>query len=143
VAVSRSDILAFLRAQKYAVEASTSAAGGPQAAVVGIVVTDRLEIFFDTLASSRKHANLSRDPRVAFVVWEGERTVQYEGVADFPHGAALDALKAIYFARFPEGRDRAAWPGITYVRVWPTWVRYGDFGGAAPLVVELGADELR
>jgi hypothetical protein len=62
--------------------------------------------------------------------------VQIEGVADEPRGAELVALKRVYFAAFPDGRTREAWPGITYVRVRPTWIRYGDFRGAEPLVIE-------
>jgi general stress protein 26 len=60
----------------------------PQAAVVGFIVTDDFEIFFDTVDTSRKVPNLRRNPRVAFVVGGtmsgDERTVQYEGVADEP-----------------------------------------------------------
>jgi hypothetical protein len=37
-----------------------AAGGAPQAAVVGIVVSDALELFFDTLGSTRKMANLRR-----------------------------------------------------------------------------------
>jgi hypothetical protein len=44
-------------------------------------LTPELEIVFDTLEKSRKFANISRDPRVAFVIGcQREVTVQYEGV---------------------------------------------------------------
>ena len=43
--ISRTDLLAFMRQQQYAVQASVSASGTPQAAVVGIVVSDRVEVF--------------------------------------------------------------------------------------------------
>src|ERR1051326_5591065 len=109
------DIIAFLRANKLAVQASVSP-NGPQAAVIGIAVTDDFEIVFDTSNLSRKFATLRADPRIAFVVWEGERTVQIEGVADFPEGAELARLKKAYFAAFPEGPERESWPDIAYVR---------------------------
>jgi hypothetical protein len=35
-----------------------------------------------------------------------ERTVQLEGITDEPTGPDLDRLKELYFARFPDGRDR-------------------------------------
>ncbi len=145
--ITRRDVLEFLRGERLAVEASVSAAGSPQAAVVGIVVSDRLEVFFDTLASTRKMANLRREPRIAFVIggWTpgDERTVQYEGVADEPTGAELEQLQSRYFERFPDGRERLrSWPGLVYVRARPTWIRYSDFNRNPPEIVELGAVEL-
>lgn len=139
------EIVAFVRKQTLAVEASLSGASGPQAAVVGIVANDALEIFFDTLGDTRKAANLRRDPRAAFVVgWDlaEARTVQIEGVADEPTGAALAAWQKLYFARFPDGVARQALPDITYFRVRPTWVRHSDFRGAEPTIVEFGGAEL-
>jgi hypothetical protein len=64
-------------------------------------------------------------------------------VADEPGGAELARLKAAYFARFPDGREREAWPGIAYVRVRPTWARFSDFRGPEPRVVELSGEALR
>jgi general stress protein 26 len=111
-----------------------------QAAVVGIAVTDRFEIVFDTVSSSRKAANLRANPAVAFVIGgtrDGdERTVQYEGTADEPSGAELERLLAAYYARFPEGPERRAWPGLIYVRVTPTWIRYSNFSTQPPEIVE-------
>jgi hypothetical protein len=48
----------------------------------------------------------------------------------------------LYFARFPEGRARLAWPGITYVRVRTSWLRYSDYSGPKPLVLEYTAEAL-
>ena len=103
-----------MRSHTYAVQASVSPSLAPQAAVVGVVVTDRFELFFDTLVS-RKVQNLRHNSKVAFVMWTGERTVQYEGVADEPDGQELKLLKELYFARLPDGRDRQTWEGLTYV----------------------------
>jgi general stress protein 26 len=140
--MTRDDLLQFMRSEKYAVQTSVSAAGSPQAAVVGIAVTDALEIVFDTVASSRKALNLRSNPSIAFVIGgtrDGdERTVQYEGVADEPGGADLDRLLAVYYARFSEGPERRAWPGLIYVRVKPTWIRYSNFGANPPEIVEFG-----
>lgn len=65
-----------------------------------------------------------------------ERTVQYEGLADEPTGAELRRLQELYVASFPDGRERRAWPGITYIRVRPTWIRYSDFVHDPPEIVE-------
>jgi hypothetical protein len=141
--MTREDVLAFIRQHKHAVQASIAPGGAPQAAVVGIVATDALELFFDTLDSTRKCRNLRADPRIAFVIGtDGPVTLQYEGVADEPRGGDLARLKGIYLARFPDGRERESWPGITYFRVRPTWIRWSDFGGAAPRILELAGDAL-
>lgn len=131
--MNRPDLVTFLRDARFGVVASTQADGRPQAAVVGVAVTDRLEIVFDTLASTRKVRNLRRDPRVAVVVTRGEATAQIEGRADEPTGADGERLRAAYLAAWPDGRERLAWAGITHVRVIPTWVRFTDFatGGEA------------
>jgi hypothetical protein len=106
-------------------------------------VSDRLEFVFDTLSTSRKAKNLARNPRVALVVgWDDEQTAQIEGVADEPTGAALEELKRVYFEVYPDGVERQSWPGITYVRVRPTWVRYSDFRPASARIVVMGESEL-
>jgi hypothetical protein len=143
--MTRSELLAFMRAHAMVVQASVSATGGPQAAVVGAVVTDAFEIFFDTLSSSRKVQNLRRNAKIAFVLGGcagGEKTMQYEGVVDEPRGAELDALTVLYLKQFPDGRQRQEWPGLVYVRARPVWLRYSDFGQAPPLVIELTAAQL-
>jgi hypothetical protein len=43
---------------RYGVVSSISSTGAPQSALVGIAVTDQLEIIFDTLRSTRKYENL-------------------------------------------------------------------------------------
>lgn len=126
--MTRDDLLSFLRHHRYAVQASTAASGAPQAAVIGIAVSDQLEIVFDTHGASRKGKNLRRDPRIALVVgWDDEQTVQLEGTVDEPTGVELARLKAVYFARFPDGLERESWPDITYFRIRPSWARYSDF----------------
>ncbi|MEO8075224.1 MAG: pyridoxamine 5'-phosphate oxidase family protein [Acidobacteriota bacterium] len=143
--MTRLDLLQFLRCHKLAVQASVSSSGSPQAVVIGIVVTDDLEVFFDTLETSRKAQNLRRDARVALVIggltWGENRTVQYEGVIDEPGGSELARLKTLYFEQFPDGPNREAWPGITYLRVSPRWVRYSDFSHAPPSIAELAFNE--
>jgi hypothetical protein len=132
------EVIEFLRGHRLAVEASLSEQSGPQAAVVGFVVSDACELFFDTSSSSRKCQNLRVDPRIALVVgWDDERTVQYEGIADEPGGVELARLKELYFDAFPDGRERQGWADITYFRVRPRWLRFSDFSGAEPRATEL------
>jgi pyridoxine/pyridoxamine 5'-phosphate oxidase len=135
--MTRAELLAFIRRHRYAVQASVAPSGAPQAAVIGVAVSDELELVFDTLGTSRKAQNLRREPRMALVVgWDEEQTVQLEGLADEPTGAELTRLKRVYFEAFPDGPEREQWPDITYLRVRLVWARYSDFraGGS---VVEL------
>jgi hypothetical protein len=141
--MTRAELIAFLRRYKLAVEATVAPGGAPQAAVVGFAVSDRLELVFDTLESTRKYANLVADPRIALVVgWDDAMTAQIEGVVDFPAGAERDRLREVYFGPYPDGRDRLAWPGITHARVRPTWVRVSDFTVDPPRILELVVDTL-
>ena len=135
-----------MRRHRLAVQASVSSSGAPQAAVVGIAVTDAFEIVFATLESTRKAENLRRDQRIAFVIGGAldgdECTVQYEGIADEPRGADLERMTSAYLAVWPDGRGREMWPGLIYVRVRPVWIRYSDFSQAPPGIVEFDAREL-
>ena len=140
------ELLAFMRTHRVAVQGSVTTAAAPQAAVVGIAITDRFEVVFDTLGSSRKAHNLRANPSIALVMGGlmpgDERTVQYEGVADEPNGAERERLTAAYYGVYPDGRDRLSWPGLTYFRVRPRWIRYSDFGQAPPLIAEFTTGQL-
>ena len=61
-------------------------------------------------------------------------------MADEPTGADLERLKECYFSRFPDGRDRQVWAGLTYVRARPTWIRYSDYNQAPVEIVEFRFD---
>jgi general stress protein 26 len=139
-------LLDFLRAHRLAIQASVSPTRAPQAAVVGFAISDQFEIVFDTLASTRKAQNLRQNPKIALVIGGAtdgeERTVQYEGIADEPSGAELEQLKDVYYVAYPDGPSRLSWPGLIYVRVRPTWVRYSDYTVDPPEIVEFGAGEL-
>lgn len=136
--ITKDQLLKLIRPIEHVVLATVTPDEKPEAAVVGIVVTDALELFFDTSNVSRKCINLRSNPNIAFVIgWDDSQTVQYEGVADEPTGEVLQQLKQLYFARFKEGPTREKWPDITYFRVRPRWARYSDFRGETPKIAEL------
>ena len=139
-------LLDFMREHRLAVQASVSVAGHAQAAVVGIAITDRFEVVFDTVASTRKAQNLRSNPKLALVIGGmnagDEQTVQFEGIADEPSGRELDRLKQAYYEAYPDGPSRLNWPGLIYVRVRPTWIRYSDYGQNPPQILEFTADQL-
>ncbi len=133
-------VLEFMRGHRLAVQASTAAHGAPQAAVIGVAVSERGELVFDTLRSSRKCMNLRHDPRIALVMgWDLDdgRTLQLEGLADEPGGGDRVRLQALYLATFADGAGRAEDPEITYVRVRPSWLRMSDFRTVPPTITEV------
>ena len=65
-----------------------------------------------------------------------------KALVDEPKGADSERLLELYFGKFPDGRERQNWPGIIYVRVTPTWLRYSDFSADPPEIVEFRAPDL-
>jgi hypothetical protein len=151
--ISRAELLEFMRANPLVTAATISPDGAPQAAILGVAVSDQLELVFDTVDDSRKFRNVCHEGRIAVVFGAAggyksgshdERTVQYEGIADVPSGEELKRVQEeIYFRQFPDGRERMKWPHITYVRVRPVWMRYSNYNVGPPEIVELDGELLR
>lgn len=136
--MTKQDLFEFISKRRLGVLSSIAADGTPQSALVGIAVSSELEIIFDTVKSSRKYSNLTSKPAASFVIgWEGEVTVQFEGVAEVPAEADLERYREIYFLTWPDGRDRLSWAGIVHFVVRPMWIRYSDFDARPPRIEEL------
>lgn len=135
--MTKGELYKFIASNKLGVLGYLSPDGAPRSALVGIAVAPELEIVFDTVASSRKYASLLANPAASFAIgWSGEVTVQLEGRAFLPVGDELQRYQEIYFAAWPDGRDRLSWPGITHFVVRPSWIRYSDFDQRPPLIEE-------
>ena len=133
-----SDLYTFIASKPYAVISTVAADGTPQSALIGIAVTPDLEIIFDTLTTTRKHANLLANPTCSLVIgWDNEKTLQYEGTASLPSNVDISRYQDVYFARWPECRAHQQWPDIAYVVIRPTWLRYSDFNQQPPIIEEL------
>ena len=142
--MDKADLYEFMSAQTLGVLGTLSPEGTPQSALVGIAVTPELEIVFDSLSSTRKFRNLTRDSRACFAIgWDGEQTVQFEGESFLPEGAALTRYQSIYFARWPECLSHQSWPGIVYFVVRPRWIRYSDYDQSPLYIQEFSFGELR
>lgn len=127
--------VAFVRAARQGVVATVDAAGEPEAALVGLAVTDGAALLFDSPDDARKVRNLRAHPRVAVVVgWDDDVSVQIEGDADVLSGAERSDHGAIYLDQFPG--SRALDPAFALVRVTPTWFRYYDARSSASVVIE-------
>jgi general stress protein 26 len=132
------EVYAFMAAESLAVLSTVTERGEPEAALVGFAVTPKLEIVFDTVKSSRKYPNLTKNQRMAWVIGcTTEVTVQFEGVAEELVGEDLAKYKKTYFAKFPDGVEREKWPGITYFVVRPKWIRYCDYNPQSRRIEEM------
>ncbi len=131
------DLYRFIDQHRLTVLATVSPSGAPEAALMGFAVSEQLEIVFDTVKTARKYPNLKANPKVAFVFGlEGAITLQYEGEAEEPSGEELRRYQDIYFRKLPDGPNRLTWPGITYFKVRPAWIRYCDYNQRPPLKLE-------
>jgi general stress protein 26 len=130
------EVLDIVRRKRLAVVSTVHESGAPEAALVGFALTERNEVVFDTLGSSRKTVNIARRPAAALVIgWDNDITVQIEGEARRPRGDDLAYAKAAYFREWPDGRAREDWPDIAYIAVKPRWIRYANYAGA-PVIEE-------
>ena len=114
--MTEADLFSFLVKQKLGVLGTIGPTGAPQSALMGIAATDKLEIVFDTVKSSRKYPNLIARPACSFVIggWStGEQTVQFEGEAEELRSPELERYQETYFKVYPDGPSRMTWPGIT------------------------------
>ena len=143
--LANAEFIAYMRGHTLAVVATLGPDGGPQAALVGVGVTDALEVIFDTVSTSRKHANLLADPRAAVTFsGPGEKTLQFEGLAaPVSTTDPADARRReAYYRAWPDGPARLAWPGLVYWRISPVWLRYSDYD-RGPLIFERRFDASR
>ena len=130
------EVFDIVRRKRLAVVSTVHDSGAPEAALVGFALTERDEVVFDTLGSSRKAVNIASQPAAALVIgWENDISIQIEGVARRPQGDDLAYAKAAYFREWPDGRGRENWPDIAYIVVKPRWMRYANYAGA-PVIEE-------
>jgi uncharacterized pyridoxamine 5'-phosphate oxidase family protein len=127
----------FLKGCTFGAISTIGQNGSPEGALVNIAITEDLELVFQTIQTTRKCTNLRRDPRVAIVTWKDNQTLQFEGVADEPDEYALKPLLDVYFESRPDALAHRGWPGLTYMRVRPHWIRLSRYAGASWSVDEL------
>ncbi len=126
--LSKDMIFAFLRRHQLGVVATASRDGEPEAALVNFAVTPELEIIFETTTATRKYPNLKYNPRAEMVVgWDHDQTLQCRGGVDEPEGRAGERIKAAFLTAFPKKVSHGVWPGNSYFRLTPEWVRFSDY----------------
>lgn len=132
----RDDALSFLVNNETGVLATISNKGTPRARLVYYTVDDSFNIYFLTLANTRKVADITTNPHVAFTVFQTDtpRTLQLEGTAsDLTDTATNDPL-LVSFIKMLSSKNTYGIPiehldtaVIRFFKITPTWVRWGDF----------------
>jgi general stress protein 26 len=75
--MTREFIYDFIKQHDLAVISTLTKDNKPESALIGIAVSENLELIFDTIKTSRKYQNLINNPQVALVIsWDNETTVQ-------------------------------------------------------------------
>lgn len=127
-------ILDFLKNHNLTVLSYTNEKGVPQSAAVEYMVTDKLEILFNTFSDKRKYKNILERPAVSFVVgwnWDENITIQYEGVASELSSFELLKYSKIYFDNLPSAKQFAEafkhLGRLAFFKVDPKWIRFSDF----------------
>jgi general stress protein 26 len=115
--------------------------GKPEAALIAFVELDNLEIVFETFHDTRKYQNLQQDPSVALVVgWNAKKhiTLQYEGIAsEIPTSDTAKYIETFLNKDTPCTEKFLRNPKVRLFKIRPSWIRFSDYTGAAPKIVEL------
>ena len=122
--LSLSAFVAFARAEGMAVLATASPAGEPEAALLGVAVTDAGELVVDIVGTARKLANIERNDQVALVIGWGEVSFQIEGRIRLVDGEERRRYEQVYLGRFPG--SRVTDPAFAVAVITPGWVRRYD-----------------
>lgn len=132
----RKEALSFLHSGETGVLATVSNNGTPRARLVYYTSDDSFNVYFITLANTRKVADMSANSDVAFTVFRADvpRTLQMEGtVTDLTETATNDPLLVAFLQKLVpktpygiplEHLDSAV---IRFYKITPHWVRWGDF----------------
>lgn len=125
----KAEFIAYIGAINAGVIATADPEHGPESAFIHLAVMPDLSIVFETLITSRKYRNLQRDPRASLVVGGREKTtIQIEGIVDEPAETLREELISTYYKACPHNVGHQNWPGLTYLRLRPRWLRYSDYG---------------
>jgi hypothetical protein len=136
------DLRAFLRAQQWAIEATVTVLGVPQAAVIDVAITDSLELIFDTLTTPRKHTTSSTTHGLHLLLVRVTHVRRRLRAWQIAQMALTWSGFENYLAQFADGRERTKLPTIANWRVRPTWIRFSDFNADPPVIIEWKADHL-
>jgi general stress protein 26 len=114
---------------------STAQENGTESAVVHFEADESCAIYLNTRTSSRKYANILKNPNVSFVVYgrDPAMTLQLEGTASIIED--ISAIKDEYSKLLKRTLAAGTVPPImktsssemALIKITPTWARFSDF----------------
>mgnify|MGYP001599529929 CR=1 FL=1 len=126
----------FLLKNTTGVLATATQGGGVRARTVHYAANDAFELYFLTLAGTRKVEDIAANPRAAFVVSDPQApwTLQIEGtLSEQPDTTIIDPMVQKLMDTLMEKGDAFA-PlthldpnKILFYKLTPTWIRLGEF----------------
>ena len=118
----------FIKQHHISVLATVNSSALPEAAVVGFAINQDFEIYIATYDSSRKYANLKKNPKVAMVVgWEHGKTVQIEGEAThITDSEKINEVTIGMLEKMPTVAKYISPERAAYFKITPKWMRYSD-----------------
>jgi nitroimidazol reductase NimA-like FMN-containing flavoprotein (pyridoxamine 5'-phosphate oxidase superfamily) len=129
--------LEFISVHRMAVLATSAPDRQPECALVAYAAKGG-RLIVGTDSSTRKYANLERDPRVAVVIGlDAPRTLQYEGDATELSGEAAREHAALLLERHPETAAFVSVPTARTFLITPRWMRFTDYSSMPPDIFEL------
>ena len=98
--------------------------------MVAFSETADFHLMIGTSVSSRKYANLVRDPRIAVTVSDPDRrlTMQYEGRVRQLEGEELAQRQGAHYAKLPQSLPFKDLPDQAFFSIEPVHIQFSDVG---------------
>lgn len=134
-------ILAFMHANPMAVISTVgNDMGVPQSALIAFVELPNFEVVFETFYKTRKYENLKANRSVSLVIgWDIKKqiTLQYEGRASpIPKKEYEKAITTFLKKDTPCKEQFLRHPHVRLYKIKPLWLRYSDYTGEVPQILE-------
>ncbi len=132
----RTEALAFLKGHTTGVLSTVSTDGSPRSRLVYYTTDDAFNVYFITLANTRKAEDLKANGKASFVIFDTDapRTLQLEGSAvDLSETATNDPLLVQFVemlmshTKYGIPMERFDTAKMIFYKVTPEWIRWGDF----------------
>lgn len=132
----KEEALAFLKAHTLATLATVSADGYPRARLVYYACDDLFNLYFLSLANTRKVADIRANPKAAIVVSSDDKQhmLQVEGTFEEMTDTATFGPMIAELSKnlFPENAPSAPITHMdqgkpVFFKLVPTWIRWGNF----------------
>lgn len=126
-------ILNYIASQRIGVLAVEMLDGSPHAATVHFAhASDPLVFYFETYREHRKAEPLfgRESSRASFVIGCDEqemKTLQMDGVVRLVTKAKRPAFDGVYFAKFPDKKEKIDDPKMVFFQFIPSWWRFTDW----------------